>query len=127
CGPGVSEHQVGAFTSCRIALWRPVVQSVACCYPLPTEDHRDLHSFPTRRSSDLGFGVGGNREIQLRQPLEVLIVAPEQLSGLPRSEEHTSELQSRFVLVCRPLLETKKLLQSQSLFSYHLFSSSHSP
>src|SRR6266704_6284364 len=27
---------------------------------------------------------------------------------LPRSEEHTSELQSRFDLVCRLLLETKK-------------------
>src|SRR6266704_6418570 len=27
----------------------------------------------------------------------------------PRSEEHTSELQSRFALVCRLLLEKKKL------------------
>src|SRR5207249_10979115 len=30
-------------------------------------------------------------------------------SGGPRSEEHTSELQSRFDLVCRLLLEKKKL------------------
>src|SRR5207249_7280766 len=29
-------------------------------------------------------------------------------TGLPRSEEHTSELQSRFDLVCRLLLEKKK-------------------
>src|SRR5699024_12103754 len=29
-------------------------------------------------------------------------------NGLPRSEEHTSELQSRFDLVCRLLLEKKK-------------------
>src|SRR5689334_24795415 len=28
--------------------------------------------------------------------------------GLPRSEEHTSELQSQFHLVCRLLLEKKK-------------------
>src|SRR5699024_11257838 len=28
--------------------------------------------------------------------------------GVPRSEEHTSELQSRFDLVCRLLLEKKK-------------------
>src|SRR5699024_11221114 len=28
-------------------------------------------------------------------------------AGEPRSEEHTSELQSRFDLVCRPLLEKK--------------------
>src|SRR5438067_7311894 len=29
--------------------------------------------------------------------------------SLPRSEEHTSELQSRFDLVCRLLLEKKKI------------------
>src|SRR5687768_17999056 len=32
----------------------------------------------------------------------------EQCSALPRSEEHTSELQSRLHLVCRLLLEKKK-------------------
>src|SRR2546428_7196132 len=32
------------------------------------------------------------------------------LQGLSRSEEHTSELQSRSDLVCRLLLEKKKLL-----------------
>src|SRR5699024_11786536 len=32
------------------------------------------------------------------------------LNGRPRSEEHTSELQSRFDLVCRLLLEKKNLL-----------------
>src|SRR5437868_8825999 len=30
------------------------------------------------------------------------------VAGCPRSEEHTSELQSRFDLVCRLLLEKKK-------------------
>src|SRR5699024_12670593 len=34
------------------------------------------------------------------------------VSGIPRSEEHTSELQSRFDLVCRLLLEKKKQTQS---------------
>src|SRR3712207_7533047 len=33
------------------------------------------------------------------------------LSSVPRSEEHTSELQSRQYLVCRLLLEKKKPLQ----------------
>src|SRR2546430_13699168 len=33
---------------------------------------------------------------------------------LPRSEEHTSELQSQSNLVCRPLLEKKKKAQSLS-------------
>src|SRR3712207_6938271 len=37
------------------------------------------------------------------RPLEV--TAPERQLGLPRSEEHTSELQSRQYLVCRLLLE----------------------
>src|SRR5690349_24026195 len=34
-----------------------------------------------------------------------------------RSEEHTSELQSRRDLVCRPLLEKKKYHEFSSLFS----------
>src|SRR3712207_8914978 len=34
--------------------------------------------------------------------------APRQLEAIPRSEEHTSELQSRQYLVCRLLLEKKK-------------------
>src|SRR2546429_4364415 len=35
-------------------------------------------------------------------------VAPAQIVGVSRSEEHTSELQSRLHLVCRLLLEKKK-------------------
>src|SRR5699024_11441054 len=33
-----------------------------------------------------------------------------------RSEEHTSELQSRFELVCRPLLEKQKVVQIEGPF-----------
>src|SRR5260370_16975600 len=40
------------------------------------------------------------------------------LLGLPRSEEHTSELQSHLNLVCRLLLEKKKL----SLSERHIYS-----
>src|SRR5438445_1991503 len=76
-------------------------------------DHRDLHSFPTRRSSDL-VGVG-LRDVRLG--LVVVVVRDEELDGalgeeplqlVLRSEEHTSELQSRQYLVCRLLLEKKK-------------------
>src|SRR3712207_8687904 len=45
--------------------------------------------------------------------------------GLPidlRSEEHTSELQSRQYLVCRLLLEKKKKTIQNSLLYYHLSS-----
>src|SRR5205085_12373802 len=91
-------------------------------------DHRDLHSFPTRRSSDLrpGQQVSG-QEVDaplsagpalLQGPLgqhpggldELHVVERHQrLQGrVGRSEEHTSELQSQSNLVCRLLLEKKK-------------------
>src|SRR5207249_11531277 len=98
--------------------------------------HRDLPSFPTRRSSDLGFAelvavpqkqlvalpegmdveLGAHAEplavalhaVGLAQPAPgddalVFGVGPIGLNvivALRRSEEHTSELQSRFDLVC---------------------------
>src|SRR5437764_9558406 len=68
-------------------------------------DHRDLHSFPTRRSSDLARGRHGRCSPLASFPAQ---------SGHParrhtaRSEEHTSELQSPMYLVCRLLLEKKK-------------------
>src|SRR5437868_15305632 len=74
-------------------------------------DHRDLHSFPTRRSSDL------DREVR-RRDLGIGLDAHARFAALReldlraqrnRSEEHTSELQSRFDLVCRLLLEKKKI------------------
>src|SRR2546422_6950724 len=73
--------------------------------------------FPSRRSSDLftdlctlcggvlsrpftgAFGLG-TRTVSLRLSLS--------LTTRGRSEEHTSELQSRLHLVCRLLLEKKK-------------------
>src|SRR5205809_6013199 len=77
---------------------------------------RDLHSFPTRRSSDLVRSCpaiscgsksrsagGGRRWRALRRPRTSAIK-----SWRKRSEEHTSELQSRLHLVCRLLLEKKK-------------------
>src|SRR5947207_8816484 len=76
-------------------------------------DDRVLHSFPTRRSSDLHIQGGGAgaaqvlmREIQHR--LIVGIAVDGGHEALLRSEEHTSELQSHSDLVCRLLLEKKK-------------------
>src|SRR5690242_20833370 len=40
-------------------------------------------------------------------------------SGRPRSEEHTSELQSHVNLVCRLLLEKKKINKKPPLTSIH--------
>src|SRR5207249_12161529 len=98
--------------------------------------HRHLPSFPTRRSSDLTLldrdkiravgiinriaaEVGQHYEVLLqlnfppgREGPRVLGLGHRDLSMLVyrdrRSEEHTSELQSRFDLVCRLLLEKKK-------------------
>src|SRR5689334_24157564 len=97
--------------------------------PIPT-------LFPSRRSSDLlnpgrrtagadgtprprvrqqvratmsGLMPGNLRESWFIGPVEVptrVVLAP--MAGVSRSEEHTSELQSQFHLVCRLLLEKKK-------------------
>src|SRR5947208_11017293 len=74
---------------------------------------RDLHSFPTRRSSDLDVEDGGGEGLLALKGAAVLVldlvelVEPEH-AGFVRSEEHTSELQSPDHLVCRLLLEKKK-------------------
>src|SRR5206468_9628728 len=88
------------------------------CY----RDLPDLHSFPTRRSSDL---TSARRCRPMASPTvkcaDAHVGSPayrrtrsnrcvtSSINELPaRSEEHTSELQSRSDLVCRLLLEKKK-------------------
>src|SRR5699024_12660754 len=74
-----------------------------------------LHSSPTRRSSDLlGLIVTGssdyhgtNKAIRLGQERSTPKAVDR--SWPRRSEEHTSELQSRFDLVCRLLLGKKQI------------------
>src|SRR5690606_41669997 len=71
--------------------------------------HRDLHSFPTRRSSDLGLQAGhGEHRRRAAVLARAGFVLRPAARGRQRSEEHTSELQSRENLVCRLLLEKKK-------------------
>src|SRR5690606_39573844 len=93
-------------------------------------------AFPTRRSSDLLARAGAEQNqlgLEREQPLEVgfgervesrhapgdhrLLGNDEQRAGMAlavdRSEEHTSELQSREKLVCRLLHEKKKLRMQQ--------------
>src|SRR5699024_12514591 len=94
-------------------LLPPTLPLFHYCSPGP----RALHSFPTRRSSDLtGRGLGGQEKgapakrtrLPCAHQLSVALTRPWTRSGAGRSEEHTSELQSRFDLVCRLLLEKKK-------------------
>src|SRR3712207_7304862 len=62
--------------------------------------------------------VGGSTGAGRSTLVNSLVGAPVSASGVlrpttraPRSEEHTSELQSRQYLVCRLLLEKKKLVE----------------
>src|SRR5437660_9655864 len=72
-------------------------------------DPRDLHSFPTRRSSDLEQYLV-LASARLLHPAADLALRRRRAGRAwgRRSEEHTSELQSRGHLVCRLLLEKKK-------------------
>src|SRR5205085_8637155 len=108
--------------------------SVPICFFLstPTATHIDLHSFPTRRSSDLTSpprpssrssvphrpNPRETRHDHAPTPPRPAAEHPSahagraDLAAAPRrgcrSEEHTSELQSQSNLVCRLLLEKKK-------------------
>src|SRR5690349_23051231 len=91
------------------------------CFISRCVNYRALHSFPTRRSSDLSIGRPRDFKIMTMQVVEVLdfrlsregmrLLNTWEVSSEPRerSEEHTSELQSRRELVCRLLLEKKNV------------------
>src|SRR5207249_11634807 len=83
--------------------------------------HPDLHSFPTRRSSDLFSWTTLSRSeqfvAQIMRALDLSIRSEPNRSN-SRSEEHTSELQSRFDLVCRLLLEKKKKKKTYYIQTY---------
>src|SRR3712207_7019559 len=60
----------------------------------------------TRRTVGLQHHLAVDRETgAIWMPLQCIVMPP-----VKRSEEHTSELQSRQYLVCRLLLENKKLI-----------------
>src|SRR3712207_8987932 len=63
---------------------------------------RDRGRQPARLRADV------DRRLPGVHTLELPLLAREQLQVAVRSEEHTSELQSRQYLVCRLLLEKKK-------------------
>src|SRR3712207_8405090 len=76
---------------------------------------RGIRAFATRPPVGVratGRNGGSHYLIYSFSGLRVLNAFTQALSGLHRSEEHTSELQSRQYLVCRLLLE-KKIQRSQ--------------
>src|SRR5690606_42048073 len=97
---------------------RPYRPPVCVLFPASAA-HRGPRSVPTRRSSDLDTPIAEVIELTRTHGISgVPVVDGELLVGLvtsrdlrfERSEEHTSELQSRENLVCRLLLEKKKRL-----------------
>src|SRR5690606_42015580 len=97
--------------------------SMLCLFYYAYRHHRDLHSFPTRRSSDLSgvectYAVSCRAKPHIHTYIHVTpsrmvyayirVVTTRMYAYTMRSEEHTSELQSRENLVCRLLLEKKK-------------------
>src|SRR5690606_41384122 len=105
-----------------------------CFFLYSLAAHRHLHSFPTRRSSDLFAGIrtsmvvpreshsakySGSVAISVTAWAWIPVAISASVSTpsffmIPRSEEHTSELQSRENLVCRLLLEKKKQQKIQA-------------
>src|SRR5688500_19997722 len=78
--------------------------------------HRVVHSFPTRRSSDLApahlalaelLGPHAARQQEQARQEEERAAKKGGARRGSRSEEHTSELQSPCNIVCRLLLEKK--------------------
>src|SRR5690349_22771726 len=67
--------------------------------------------FPTRRSSDLVRQLGTTPRVDLIERGGIRVHAAKIADPLLRSEEHTSELQSRRDLVCRLLLEKKNKIR----------------
>src|SRR5690242_20854617 len=97
---------------------------------------RVLHSFPTRRSSDLhrvgadelgarcglrsGAQGGGQVAPAGGAARKAHLFAAQEAAREPRSEEHTSELQSHVNLVCRLLLEKINAIYYVLFACFHL-------
>src|SRR5438445_2347306 len=106
---------VGEITNSYVEGWRLGLKSIAIyregskrSAPLNTRKTRDMGG--TTEDVDVALDITIDREDLQKRILEL----EEELTTLrgkidkPRSEEHTSELQSRQYLVCRLLLEKKK-------------------
>src|SRR3712207_6903907 len=87
--------------------------------------------FPYTTLFRSSFAVGDSRGLNQRVDGKTLGLDARAYAALAaevrevRSEEHTSELQSRQYLVCRLLLEKKKLTSRYLHTSYYVFCSKH--
>src|SRR5689334_24679776 len=94
----------------RNLLWRGllILAVAAICVVL---------AYPLDKKINLGLDLQGGMHLVLQVHTEDALRAETDgdLGLLLRSEEHTSELQSQFHLVCRLLLEKKKKKQKKKI------------
>src|SRR2546430_16061739 len=83
-------------------------------YTLSLHDALPISALPERAARVVGIAFFGDDKMH-RADAERRGVAQNIPGGLRRSEEHTSELQSQSNLVCRLLLEKKKIQIHQDL------------
>src|SRR5882762_7204745 len=112
---GLSRILTLFFTHCRSpSELLPIRLLIAICFASaisensschPTQPRRQHWSPPPRHLLDL-FAILCPRSFFAASPF--LWIGPPVSLWTPRSEEHTSELQSHLNLVCRLLLEKKK-------------------
>src|SRR5207249_8544148 len=77
---------------------------------LSTAVRRDRRATPRRAAARVRGLIGRESAASLRARTIPSSAGSSPAAGRRRSEEHTSELQSRFDLVCRLLLEKKKIV-----------------
>src|SRR5690606_39967227 len=92
------------FVDGQAAIQR-IFHSVPPCEELPCEIYQEQH--PLRFVIELPAGTADRLGLQVGDVLD--LGGRERTPAPSRSEEHTSELQSRENIVCRLLLEKKKV------------------
>src|SRR3712207_8787766 len=87
-------------------LFRSARTLVPLSFPLQ-QIHQDRPASGLQPVHSSGTQKGSARLSSDQDQLRGLLLGDREGEGVPRSEEHTSELQSRQYLVCRLLLEKK--------------------
>src|SRR5438067_2858180 len=102
CSPAAHRRPCAPIEECKKPIWARTSHDRAA------RDRRPAR--PLRQEPHPPWGASLDQGGRNRQPARA-----QRLGAIHRSEEHTSELQSRFDLVCRLLLEKKKNKKKKSL------------
>src|SRR5699024_11858159 len=100
---GIRDRNVTGVQTCALPIWK---RHIAGRFDKNIRD---------RRLQRVAHGSEHLRRDLLAATFKLRKIAWGDMSASSRSEEHTSELQSRFDLVCRLLLEKKNLIYFSSI------------